>query len=347
MSENTAPARHARILYFDLLKAVAIFCMIMLHVTAEGIKGFELGSDLWCNSVWVNACTRWCVPVFVMISGALALNPQKETSLKKLWGKSILRLVIAFFFWSFMYCLYRQIIGSFDNPKSFVMFFFKGEHHLWFISMIIVLYALTPALKLIAANRKVLTYTVAVAFALMVISGYNNTIMIWGEVFSPLTNNISLNLGYIGYYLLGYLLATTKIKPSTTAILVGAGVVGLVITGFGTVFLTDRYDHLTMMTNNLSLNVLLMAVGVFVAGKALGTALEGKLPAWCEKLITFLGNLSLGAYMVHVLVQQILSFSLDFSVFPLVLLATLVIYAISYAIAGIMRSIPVVGKYLA
>lgn len=347
MNDKIAPAKPSRILYFDLLKAVAIFCMIMLHVTAEGIKGFDLGSDLWCNSVWVNACTRWCVPVFVMISGALALNPQKETSLKKLWGKSILRLLVAFFFWSLMYCLYRQVIGGFEDPKSFVVFFLKGEHHMWFISMILVLYALTPALKLIAANRKVLIYTIAISLVLMVINGYENSFLNWGNVASAITSNISLDLGYIGYYLLGYLLASTKIKPSVTGVLVGAGVLGLLITGFGTLYLTGQNDKLTMMSNNLSLNVLLMAVGVFAAGKALGTALEGKLPTWCEKLITFLGNLSLGAYMVHVLVQQIFAFSLGFSVFPLVLVATLVIYAISYAIAGIMRSIPVVGKYLA
>lgn len=347
MDNTVAPAKRPRVLYYDLLKAIAIFCMIMLHVSGEGVVGFELGSDLWCNSVWVNACTRWCVPVFVMISGALALNPNKETSLKKLWAKSILRLVVAFFFWSLIYALYRQSVGDFANLKSFVVFFLKGEGHLWFISMIVVLYALTPALKLIAANRKILVYTIGVSLCLMVVSGYKDNLLSWENVTSTLFYNISLDLGYIGYFLLGYYLSTVELKPQVVAAAGIGGVVGLLITGFGTIVLTEQVGTLTMMANNLSLNVLLMAVGVFLVGKMAGTVLEGKLPLWCEKLITFLGNLSLGAYMVHILVKSILAFSLDFSVFPLVLVSMLVIYVISYVVAGLLRSIPVVGKYLA
>lgn len=347
MSDTTVPVKQSRILYFDLLKAIAIFFMILLHISAAGVTGFELGSANWCESVWLDAITRWCVPVFVMISGALALNPQKQTSLKKLWSKSIVRLVIAFLFWSLLYALYWQYSVGFEHLKAFVVYLLKGEFHLWFIFMIIMLYVLTPALKLIAANRTVLVYTVAVCLFLMVVQGYKNLLFGWEGVVPYIDEKINLNLGYIGYYLLGYLLSTLKPKPPAIVAAVGAGVAGLLISGFGTIYRTAEAGTLVMMFNNLSFNVLLMAVAVFVLGQAVGNAIENKLPTWCLKLIASLGNLSLGAYMIHILVKRVFGFGVNVALLPEALLATLAVYVVSYLIAAAVRAIPKVGKYLA
>ena len=72
-------------LYIDILRIVACFSVIMLHASAQpwyslpvdGI-GFKIANSY-------DALFRFGVPVFVMISGALFLAPDREITIKKLY----------------------------------------------------------------------------------------------------------------------------------------------------------------------------------------------------------------------------------------------------------------------
>lgn len=73
-----------RIVYLDVLRTVATLAVILLHLSATGYKAAPQGSAAqvicWCY----NFLSRFAVPVFVMISGAIFLNPNRAVTLEKL-----------------------------------------------------------------------------------------------------------------------------------------------------------------------------------------------------------------------------------------------------------------------
>ena len=89
-----------RIRYLDVLRTAATLAVILLHLSATGYKTAPEGSAAqvicWCY----NFLSRFAVPVFVMISGAIFLNPDRAVTLEKLLKRNIARLLLIFFLWS-------------------------------------------------------------------------------------------------------------------------------------------------------------------------------------------------------------------------------------------------------
>ena len=94
-----------RILWFDILKTVAIMAMILLHVSAVGLSEARVGSFDWHISNIFNSLCRFCVPVFIMISGSVFLT--REMQMKKY----VKHLIEALIFWTVAYTLYASFPG--------------------------------------------------------------------------------------------------------------------------------------------------------------------------------------------------------------------------------------------
>ena len=86
-----------RIQYFDYLRIFAVFSVVLLHVLA-GHLWDDIGKPSFLVFDYYSAATRWCVPVFVMISGALFLDPDRDIHMERLHKKNLLRLVTALAF---------------------------------------------------------------------------------------------------------------------------------------------------------------------------------------------------------------------------------------------------------
>ena len=72
-----------RIIQFDLLRVVAIFAMMMLHVAASQFDSVAVGSSEWFWFNFYDSIVRFCVPVLVMISGIFFLDPKRTYSIEK------------------------------------------------------------------------------------------------------------------------------------------------------------------------------------------------------------------------------------------------------------------------
>ena len=70
MTKNNLTLRQYHLDYLRVFASVAI---ILLHVTAQNIRYVELAGTEWNIYNICNSASRWAVPVFVMISGALFL----------------------------------------------------------------------------------------------------------------------------------------------------------------------------------------------------------------------------------------------------------------------------------
>lgn len=58
-----------RIMYLDLLRIVAAFSVIFLHVNATRMNGLSISSFRYTAFIAFAVLSRYCVPVFLMISG--------------------------------------------------------------------------------------------------------------------------------------------------------------------------------------------------------------------------------------------------------------------------------------
>ena len=92
-----------RVLYLDCLRILSIAAMMLLHISAQNWSSLDLHDPAWMLFDILNGATRWCVPVFLMISGALFLNSLRPISTKKLLLHNVLRVVTAFLFWACVY----------------------------------------------------------------------------------------------------------------------------------------------------------------------------------------------------------------------------------------------------
>ena len=95
-----------RIRYFDQLRAFAILAVVILHVSGQNFRNIDIHSGDWfAMNIW-ESMSRWGVPVFAMISGALFLN--REISLKMIYGRYVLRMGAAYIVWSTFYALMKS-----------------------------------------------------------------------------------------------------------------------------------------------------------------------------------------------------------------------------------------------
>ena len=76
-----------RVVYFDALRVFASLAVMVLHLAAQHWADVPVDSGAWRAFNGWNSAVRWCVPVFVMISGALFL--ERPIPLKKLCSRSM------------------------------------------------------------------------------------------------------------------------------------------------------------------------------------------------------------------------------------------------------------------
>src|SRR5690606_15327951 len=89
---------------FEVIRVTACFMVIFLHVAAIGFHDFVPG--WWASNVY-DSLLRSCVPLFLMLTGALLLR--KEEPLHDFFSRRFSRIVPPFLFWSFFYLGWRQL----------------------------------------------------------------------------------------------------------------------------------------------------------------------------------------------------------------------------------------------
>lgn len=78
-----------RIIYYDILRTISIIAVIVIHVIGNTINTFNLSGIpmVVYKSIW--QLMYFAVPMFVVISGGIFLNPEKDINLKDLYKKYI------------------------------------------------------------------------------------------------------------------------------------------------------------------------------------------------------------------------------------------------------------------
>ena len=102
----------------DFLRVIAALAVVWLHVSGDVVgTNPDIHQLYWWAGNIVDSLTRWCVAVFVMISGSLLLNKPSNKEPSAFYRSSLPRILIFLAFWTLFYFLLREWAG--DQPSIF------------------------------------------------------------------------------------------------------------------------------------------------------------------------------------------------------------------------------------
>ncbi len=139
-----------RVFFFDLARCVAAVAVIAIHVLAPYRNQLgDIPFDYWLTAVTVNSVSRWAVPVFILISGALMLSDSRPFELKYYLKRRLGKVFIPFVIWSLFYAyLSGWSATGFNGGLVIERLQEAGHHatyyHLGFFYYFIPLYFVMP-----------------------------------------------------------------------------------------------------------------------------------------------------------------------------------------------------------
>lgn len=353
-----------RIHYLDLLRIIAIFEVIIIHVASQGFSHNAVSHHYWLGLNFWDSISRICVPLFVMISGALFLNPERQITVKHLFSKNIWRITTAYLFWNLFYAGYSFYIQG-ANRAALFKILISGYAHLWFLPMIVGLYLIVPFLRKITTNDQLCLYFLELAFIFAiflpsifsiyhVLTNYYHFPAIINILFRHLHRFIThfyfkFSLGFTGYFIAGYYFSKQK-SQHVDLVLYFLSLLSLISIFLGTQFFSIRFDKPTLpLYSYMSLPVAIASIGVFVLVKNLSQRINWN-NVFLKRHLAQLANLTFGIYLVHfIFVQPFIklfhNFYLNYSLVSVPILSIL-IFIVSTAIVWLMSFIPWVNKHL-
>ena len=335
----------------DLIRTVAIVLVIMVHAAIEPHPIVQVMDPAevfrWVTVNTYDAFAASSVPLFVMLSGALLLQPYKIEPIRVFLRKRLARLGLPFVFWGTAYFVWRFWMNQEAiSASAIVQGILTGPYyHFWFLYMLFGLYLITPVLRIVTthAERKLIRYFWV--------------ILIFGTAIVPLLTLLSgfrveLKLfaitGWIGYFLQGYYLVKSRLGTSKLVFLWLTGFLLTIAGTYAATTLVGGHSGLFFL-DYLSATVFLASSSLFMLlSKVSPSNLDTHFPR-ASKLIHFIGRSTLVIYLMHVMVLEslqkgYLGFKISVNTLnPIVEipLITMVTLFICFLIVFILKKIPV------
>ena len=340
-------------IHYELLRIFAAFSVVVLHAAAQSWYHLRIVSGEWFIANAYDAIFRFGVPVFVMISGALFLGRDKAIDIKRLYSRNILRMVIIYLVWSFVYGWYGR---GFDmgalNPKDIVRMTLDSSYHLWFLPMLVGIYVLLPVLHswVRSATKANIEYLLAGFLVLQIGRETLRALTVSDEVHALLdVGHVEMMCSYVGYFVLGHYIANIGIPRKWHKWIYISCIPALISSILLSYFMSLRLGAPTAAAyDSFSLFTFIVSVAVFLAFTAHREGLTSSIKY--HGLIRELSADTFGVYLIHLLVIYILNENgihsrMFLNLFGIPVLSV-VVFTISLAIAAVLRRIPVIGKYL-
>jgi len=284
--------KRSAIFYLDFLRCIASFAVIAIHVLGpfRYLYG-DIPDTEWLAAMGINSITRWAVPVFIMISGALLLSSDRDFNCEHYLNKRLSKVAIPFIGWSLIYAFAGGFVeGSWSSVATMKIIENSPNepvwYHLWFFYDFIPLYFIIPFL--IPLLKKISPELIKLA----VVTWLLLFLMNWLKVESFLRENLIL---YTGYLILGWYLFNRDNSKELKYWLI-AGVSMLLLNFFGSWQLAiDSGQYSSFYMGYKTLNTVLIAAMLFVLAQSYADKIRGKL----RMLIAVIAKYSLGIYLLH------------------------------------------------
>ncbi len=378
---NISNQKNQHIVWLDVVRFIAMFTVVCCHCTdpfnfypgtAPNIGEIKLWGAIY------GSVLRPCVPLFVMITGALLLPVRGDAS--TFYKKRIPRVFYPFLIWSVLYNLFPWITGLLGlNPQIILDFFpYAGEDvmqqsfsvsleyilmipfnfsilavHMWYIYLLIGLYLYLPVFSAWvekASERAKLMFLLAWGVTLLLpyyyqfVSNY-----LWGTCSWNSFGMLYAFAGFNGYLLLGHYLKNLEWSlKKTLAIGIPMFAVGYAVTflGFRHITALPEYtdEMLELFFTYCSLNVVMMTIPVFMLAK--------KVKVNSERMKKALANLTVcgfGIYMIHYFFtgpSVVLMRAIDMPIGLQIPVAAILAFAVSWGLVWLIYRAGKVAKYI-
>ena len=378
---NLSNQKNQHIVWLDVVRFIAMFTVVCCHCTdpfnfypgtAPNIGEIKLWGAIY------GSVLRPCVPLFVMITGALLLPVRGDTS--TFYKKRIPRVFYPFLIWSVLYNLVPWITGLLGlNPQIILDFFpYAGEEvmqqsfsvslkyilmipfnfsilavHMWYIYLLIGLYLYLPVFSAWvekASERAKLMFLLAWGVTLLLpyyyqfVSNY-----LWGTCSWNSFGMLYAFAGFNGYLLLGHYLKNLEWSlKKTLAIGIPMFAVGYAVTflGFRHITALPEYtdEMLELFFTYCSLNVVMMTIPVFMLAK--------KVKVNSERMKKALANLTVcgfGIYMIHYFFtgpSVVLMRAINMPIGLQIPVAAILAFAVSWGLVWLIYRAGKVAKYI-
>ena len=335
--------------YYSYLRAMACLAIVLLHTVESSVLMYDGQISVMARTVSKSVvyCMMWAVPSFVMVTGALLLDPNREISLKKLYGKYVLRIVLALFFCALVFRIFD--LGM--NHEAFTVgsvltglwnaVIGKSWAHLWYLYLIIGIYLLLPAYRKISAHSSDREIRYLLGIYALFLSVLPLTKMFGVET----AFYIHVSTIYPFYLFLGWAIAAEKIRISrgNARILLLLGILGIVST---TVL---RYhggrENMQALLNYSSFYIIMMCMGILPLLKAA----EGR-EGIGSKILLAIDNCSFGIYLIHMIFLRLILRYWEVDPYSygwwMMILIWLGVFLVSWGIVAGLKKIPGLKKIL-
>lgn len=356
MSEGTMQKQNReRQMFLDILRVMATCAVVLLHTVTGVMDRVDMAGYPMEKTVFLVLMdlVTWCVPIFVMISGYLFLQPDRELSWQKMFVKYCKRILLALFVFGVPYALLEMI--AVDRTFRISMLFQsvwmvcigKSWSHMWYLYLILVLYLMTPLLRMVLKKLPV-----PVLYLILLVLFVGSSVLPFlqklyaqapwaGKLFAFPDYGI-----YLFYYLCGYVVFCGKKSKGERKGIFTAALVGILLLCAGLIASRLIGDYHLQMAYNYPFTVVLsLLLMVAFANAQLSEASKG------ADLLKAGSDLCFGIYLIHPVFLNIfykflgwtpLSFYIGVSL-PVFFVGVL---ALAFIGAWILRKIPAIKKYV-
>lgn len=354
-SENTIK-KPSRIAYLDILRIMASFFVVLIHVLKVFWQDREAASGQFVVVTMLDTVAYVAVPLFFMISGAVFLSP--KLSPRTNTTKLAFKYIAIYLGWTIFYVGFRAFLTYLDGQSIGLAmpedYYSDALHYqLWFLPQLIILYFLVPYIRKIVNHSSrgeiknllklfifvVLAYTfTGVAydlFNMQMLQGATLDLRALYVVMPLISPFISSFVVGVGYAVLGYYLHNFQLSPKTRTKLYVAAITGYVISVFF-MFYTQSGN---LVLDNLSVAIMLMASAFFVLFKQNITQPKTVIES---KALTFWAEQTLGIYLIHPIFVDLFVGKFDWldgvNFIPRVMILAVIMYAFSFALIVIFNT---------
>ena len=355
-------SKSKQIIGYRYLRALACVAVIIMHTvnSAEILYRDTLsvtGLEWSMIAVYI---MMWAVPCFLMVTGALLLDSEREMSLGKIFKKYLFRVVITLIACVLVFRLFDMAMNGESFSLSVLGDAFKklitgtSWAHLWYLYLLIGVYLLLPFYRVIVkyCKRRYLVYLVAVLVVFISVLPLLFGVFGWESAFT-------LHVGSIFplYVFAGYILSKGVFQLNKACAL-GVLLLGTALT---VIFSLLRYENNiqsldVVITSYDSFFVILQSWGLFslflnIKNKDEGDCgKESKKDNLFTKFLLFIDDNCFGIYLIHLIwIRLVLRYmtvnpyEIGIWFFPVFIIANLLVSAV---IVSLLRKIPGVKRVL-
>ena len=211
----------------EMLRAISCIAVVILHVNAWCFQIENLAIHLRNVNVIINTVVRFAVPCFMLITGTYIFRNADKNGWKRFYKNAVKKVIIPTIFFSMLCVIYVVIKGCLDGQMVLQKSLDNWIHgipfgHMWYMYMLIGLYAAVPILCLIRERVSRFYWEIIgiLCIALSVIF-YNDNLLspIWPFCW----------IQYVGYFILGDFVGGGKKSRRQLRVSVFIGVASLLL----------------------------------------------------------------------------------------------------------------------